>query len=274
MFGRNEVAARMHYTGRWDVQDVFHTIQGEGPLTGVPAVFVRLARCNLRCTFCDTDFTSNIVSMSTDELLDGINACRQRAPTTRLVVITGGEPMLQELGMLVPDIITKLHMAVQIETAGTVWPASFDAPLMREYLDREDLFTIVCSPKTPRVHGSVEKHCRHWKYIIRAEGNVSPDDGLPTSSTQPVGPVAATLFRPKERTHGDPRRAVIWIQPCEEYATTSIQVLGPGAESRVLGHMEEKDKALSEVAVKRAVRIVMQYGYRLSLQTHKMVGLP
>jgi organic radical activating enzyme len=259
----------MPHNGRWAVQEVFHTIQGEGPHTGLPAVFVRMRHCNLRCTFCDTDFTSGTLEPTTDELLRMIEAAR--APTaasnsTRLVVITGGEPMLQDLGHLVVPIITQLHMAVQIETAGTVWPESFDSPMMRQYLDMPYYFSIVCSPKTPKVHPSIEQHCQHWKYIVRAEGALSAVDGLPDSGTQPSGS-DAPLYRPRERALGDPRRATIWVQPCEEYAVVRQVVNGKDIPPA-------RDANASARALTHAAQIAMNYGHRLSLQTHKLLGLP
>lgn len=276
MFGTNEVSAKIPYTGTWAVQEVFHTIQGEGPLAGTPAVFVRMRHCNLRCTFCDTDFTSGTLNPSTPELLELIDAARcaggEIAQSTRLVVITGGEPMLQDLGHLVVSIVTRLHMAVQVETAGTVWPDSFDGPTMCNYLDLHTHFSIVCSPKTPKVHPRIEEHCRHWKYIVRADAaDCSEKDGLPNGRTQPGAPggVVAPLYRPRERMLGDPRRATIWVQPCEEYRTAVIQV------ERVRTQLDSvRDEEASARATQQAVRIALNYGHRLSLQTHKMVGLP
>lgn len=266
MFGQNEVRGKIPYNGRWAVQEVFHTIQGEGPLAGLPAVFLRMRHCNLRCTFCDTDFTSGTDEPTTDELLKRIDSCRSDSRvsrSTRLVVITGGEPMLQDLGHIIVPIITTLNMAVQVETAGTVWPESFDQPGMRLYLDNPDYFTIVCSPKTPKVHASVEQHCRHWKYIITSSAKLSDVDGLPMSGTQP-GVLDAALHRPRKHfLLGDRRRNTIWVQPCEEYLPAQ-----PGAVST------DRDDDASATAQSRVINTAMQFGHRVSLQTHKLMGLP
>ena len=59
MFGKNEIVGKKYFDDAGDklfVTSIFYTLQGEGPYRGEPAVFVRLAKCNLACTFCDTYF--------------------------------------------------------------------------------------------------------------------------------------------------------------------------------------------------------------------------
>ena len=95
------------------VNEIFYSIQGEGRYTGTPAVFIRLAGCNLRCDFCDTEHQP-YQDLTEEEIM------RQIAdfPADH-VVITGGEPMLQ----LTLSFINHLHSAgkfVQIETNGTI----------------------------------------------------------------------------------------------------------------------------------------------------------
>lgn len=99
------------------IAEVFYSIQGEGSLAGVPSVFVRTSGCNLRCTWCDTPYTS-WAPEGTDQTLDQIVAEVQRYPA-RHVVITGGEPMIAPEIIALTRLVKGLH--ITIETAGTVF---------------------------------------------------------------------------------------------------------------------------------------------------------
>lgn len=107
------------------LSELFHSIQGEGKLLGVPSVFVRASGCNLRCTWCDTPYAS-WQPEGDDVLVDEI-VRRVGASGARHVVVTGGEPMIM------PDIVqlcAALREAghhITIETAATVYePVAVD----------------------------------------------------------------------------------------------------------------------------------------------------
>jgi len=107
------------------IAELFYSIQGEGVLVGVPSVFIRTSGCNLRCTWCDTPYTSwqpEGTDLELDQILDEVSA-----HPARHVVVTGGEPMIA------PDIIPltarlrERGLHITIETAGTVFtPVSCD----------------------------------------------------------------------------------------------------------------------------------------------------
>lgn len=101
------------------VHSIFRTIQGEGPLAGCPATFIRLAGCNLQCVWCDTDYTSNVENLTVGQIIDRVMA------KPSLVVITGGEPMRQDISLLVSALKERDHY-VQIETNGTIYRESVD----------------------------------------------------------------------------------------------------------------------------------------------------
>ncbi|AOL95652.1 7-carboxy-7-deazaguanine synthase QueE [Porphyrobacter sp. LM 6] len=115
--------------------EIFASLQGEGPSAGMPVAFVRLSRCNLACTWCDTAYTwrfegdnrphrdgiaferkASQVTLSPEETAARIAALGQKR-----LVITGGEPLLQA-GALAEMLSALPDIAVEIETNGTVAP--------------------------------------------------------------------------------------------------------------------------------------------------------
>ena len=108
------------------VNEVFHSVQGESRHTGRPCVFIRLTFCNLRCTWCDTPYAfEEGEDRSIGDLLD-----RVCAYGTRYVLITGGEPLVQEG---VHDLIGELcdrDYEVAVETGGSLDIASLDRRAM------------------------------------------------------------------------------------------------------------------------------------------------
>jgi 7-carboxy-7-deazaguanine synthase len=108
--------------------EIFASIQGEGPTRGLPSVFVRLALCNLRCVWCDTKYTWDWDHYDRGaEIIDVEPAAASsivRCLGHHNVVITGGEPLLQQepLGRLLEGL-KLLGRRVEIETNGTIPPA-------------------------------------------------------------------------------------------------------------------------------------------------------
>jgi organic radical activating enzyme len=142
------------------VNEVFGpTVQGEGPAAGRHCVFLRLAMCNLRCRWCDTAYTwaftedlaayldrprvydraDNARTMTIPEVLDGLRGCWPLDKRKTTVVISGGEPLIQQDALL--PLVRQLKWwdnDVHVETAGTIAPTVALAALT-------DLFVV--SPK-------------------------------------------------------------------------------------------------------------------------------
>lgn len=228
MFGKNPVISQnLNSDGSLKIVELFYTIQGEGPYSGMPAVFVRLAGCNLRCTWCDTDFESGAVVHTTQALVDMVLTAS--AGRTKLCVITGGEPMLQNIVPLIYEL-NRHNYRCQIETAGTIWvPGLEEVPV-----------TFVCSPKTGKVNAMIYEKCKHYKYVVGHTDTIV--DGRIVTATQPNGKSMALA-------QGKPS-ATIWIQPRDDH-----------------------DDAENALNVAFARDMCLQYGYRLCLQLHKLVGV-
>lgn len=261
MFGKNPIReSEVTLDGlTLAVQELFYTIQGEGPQSGRPAVFIRLAGCNLACAFCDTEFESGInARMGVNEIINQV--CQQ--PHFDLVVLTGGEPLRQNVVPLITGLLDAGVQLVQIETAGTLWVPGLEDFILRY---REPRIQLVCSPKTPKIHADVQRYCQHYKYVIEAD-RTSDQDGLPSMGTQTRNlALPQTIFRP----WGDPNVAwamgngvadfTIWVSPCDAHELDRFELIPGEPTSKNTQH---------------AVHVAMKYGYRLSLQTHKLVGLP
>jgi 7-carboxy-7-deazaguanine synthase len=103
------------------IAEIFHSIQGEGELTGVPSVFVRTSGCNLRCAWCDTPYASWNPE-GRPRTVAQIAAAIDAHPTARHVVLTGGEPMIARDIRALADAVRQAGRHVTIETAATVAP--------------------------------------------------------------------------------------------------------------------------------------------------------
>jgi len=98
------------------ITEIYRSLQGESSYAGLPCVFVRLTGCNLRCTWCDSEYTfSGGRKMSLDEVEAEV---RRQAPAG-LVEITGGEPLLQEREAVpLMERLLALGYTVLLETSG------------------------------------------------------------------------------------------------------------------------------------------------------------
>jgi 7-carboxy-7-deazaguanine synthase len=95
------------------VNEIFHSIQGESSFAGYPCVFVRLTGCNLRCTYCDTQYAyADGQERRLAEIIDSIASF-----DCNLVEITGGEPLLQtETPRLIRELLDRRYCI-----AGNEW---------------------------------------------------------------------------------------------------------------------------------------------------------
>ncbi|MBD5604466.1 MAG: 7-carboxy-7-deazaguanine synthase QueE [Candidatus Eremiobacteraeota bacterium] len=94
----------------------FYSIQGEGTWTGTPAVFVRLAGCNLNCRFCDTDFSLRAFA-SVESVVARVSELGGSCPT---VILTGGEPLAHRESSALIDALRSDGRRVHVESNGSV----------------------------------------------------------------------------------------------------------------------------------------------------------
>ena len=101
------------------IAEIFYSLQGEGSLIGVPSVFVRTSGCNLRCSWCDTPYTSwqpEGKEQSLDDILSQVAAY-----PAQYVVVTGGEPMIAPEIVALTGRLRERGLHITVETAGTVF---------------------------------------------------------------------------------------------------------------------------------------------------------
>jgi 7-carboxy-7-deazaguanine synthase len=124
------------------VNEIFLSLQGESTFAGLPCVFVRLAACNLRCSYCDTAYAfGSGVNKSIPEILAEIhrkaelfapaNGVQPRLP---LVEITGGEPLLQKNSLALMTALCDEGLTVLCETNGAIDISAVD-PRVRRIMD-------------------------------------------------------------------------------------------------------------------------------------------
>ncbi|MBQ7471989.1 MAG: radical SAM protein [Prevotella sp.] len=145
---------------KFRINEIFYSLQGEGFNTGRAAVFVRFSGCNLRCPFCDTDFSA-YQELTADEIVETVRTSHLASRPSPLVVLTGGEPTLQVDEALI-DSFHQQGYKVAMESNGTrVPPANLD--------------WLTVSPKDAPV---VVEHCNELKCIFDESGRVE-DNPLP-----------------------------------------------------------------------------------------------
>ena len=146
---RDRAARRSAARVSVQLAEIFYSVQGEGTWTGTPAVFVRLAGCNLSCTFCDTDYALAFIA-GIDDVVARVRAEGGACP---MVILTGGEPLAQAV---TPALIASLQAdgrRVHIESNGTI-----DVTL-------PDGVWLTVSPKE-RLHPAMAARANEVKLIV------------------------------------------------------------------------------------------------------------
>lgn len=139
MFGLNEIVGKKYFDNAGDklfVTSIFYTLQGEGPLRGRPALFVRLAKCNLGCSWCDAFFedgdwmtVEEVLKTSSEEIDKYFNNNvpewanhSEDKKRNMAFIVTGGEPTLQPNLFALLEAANAEYQWTQIESNGVLEP--------------------------------------------------------------------------------------------------------------------------------------------------------
>lgn len=246
------------------VTNIFYTIQGEGPFAGCPAVFVRLAGCNrgdkehYGCQFCDTFFAfGKGRRASVEEILHAVEEVRNRNvdPTLYdepfLVVITGGEPMMQDNVWHLSKALMDRGLRVQIESNGDrLAPGFKDDPLVG--------LALVVSPKVVAARKGygqfrldVMQRATVVKFLLDHREE-SPYHGIPEP------------FQKERQLRGK-----VMVSPVTVYE----REVAPG-EIASFWTDGMVNKMLTSRNAEYTAHFAMRYGVRVSLQTHLLLSMP
>jgi 7-carboxy-7-deazaguanine synthase len=169
---------------KYNVVEIFDSVQGEGINMGRVCTFIRLANCNLNCSWCDTNYEA-VAEKEVSEI--GLMAKQD------LIVITGGEPLLQELGPLL-NFFKVQGKEIAIETNGTLSVKKY-----KDYLD-----CISCSPKPDaqyEIHPDNFEYVTEFKYVVDENFTIENVDGRLLDSSNKV----------------------VWLQPEANTFKTSVE---------------------------------------------------
>lgn len=203
--------------------EIFRSIQGEGVSVGEPAVFLRLATCNLACTWCDTKYTwdwqqydikKDVMALSAEDAERRVTAfgCPR-------LVITGGEPLLQqdELAPLASSL-KRSGFFIEVETNGTIAPSRTMTSAVAQWNVSPKLANSGNRPKRREVPEALQVFARlshaYWKFVVVEPGDV--DEACALAERYGV-PTDRIVLMPEGTTRGVLRERGEWLaRACAE----------------------------------------------------------
>ena len=292
MFGTNAIVGRRHFkdapADSLFVTSMFFTLQGEGPYAGMPALFIRLAKCNLDCSFCDTFFddgdwmTFDEIDIKIAETIDAYWTDKEQlvpdwARSKKMagkeypnivLVMTGGEPLLQDnISDFMLYNLTQFK-EVQVESNGI--PVT-DVPTG---------VTLVCSPKCMEKDGKAVRYYAPSKTILDRADCLK--FVMSADQDSPYNNVPEWAHEWKKRTGKD-----IYCSPMNVYNSfpQKIKLLRAEKGNITMAERSTVDEIISfwepgllnlEVNQKNhefTARYCMDHGFKLNLQMHLYAGL-
>ncbi|MFY7698602.1 MAG: 7-carboxy-7-deazaguanine synthase QueE [Legionella sp.] len=286
MFGKNERVGKRFFNNTVNdqllVTSRFFTLQGEGPYRGYPAYFIRLAKCNLACSFCDTYFdqgdwqTFSTILAEADNTISSFFSERHRIvppwatglSRKIILVITGGEPSLQENVSAFLQQAKDYFQYQQIESNGT-----------RLLANLPQSTTLVISPKCiekngkiigyPKPNGKVLERADSLKFVLAA-----PEDSHYLTYSQVPGWAHEWAVQTQKPVFISPMNCYI-----REPARAASNACSLPQHSDLNEIVSFWDSDLLDVKKNQrnheyAAEYCMQYGFILNLQLHLYAGLP
>ena len=194
----------------YNVNEIFCSVQGEGPDVGLPVVFVRFSGCNLDCEFCDTTHADH-KAMDAFEIETAIeraipggypkgarpepNKSRTRSMPT--VVLTGGEPLLQVDDDLLALLCGKYRIAIETNGHCSLFKNESEAQHMAEALEYRTE-QIVVSPKEVATSDTIVRAATALKILVPFPGDIEERDVV--AWCRILG-------------QSNPRETTVWLQP-------------------------------------------------------------
>lgn len=291
MFGTNQITGKSFFkqakSDELLVTSRFFTLQGEGPYRGYPAYFIRLAKCNLNCSFCDTYFDDGDW-MSFAQLLAEVDSvideffCKRAMPTPAwikekpgrvVLVITGGEPTLQTNLSAFMHEATHYFQTLQIESNGIIVLADMPAQT-----------TLVVSPKCLEHDGKIKRYLKpNPQMLARADClkfvmSAPEDKSFSCYSTIPDW----------AREWAERTRKPVFISPLNVYKKEPqrVKAIKDAGQALTIKERSEVHEVVSfwepdllDVTKNQrnheyAAEYCMKYGFILNLQLHLFASLP
>ncbi|MBM3787596.1 MAG: 7-carboxy-7-deazaguanine synthase QueE [Acidobacteria bacterium] len=197
------------------IAEVFHSVQGEGTLVGVPSVFVRTSGCNLRCVWCDTPYTSwspEGTETGVDDLVAQVLAFR-----CGHAVVTGGEPMIAPGVDTLTARLQAAGLHITVETAGAVFaPVACDLMSVSPKLRHS---TPTADPRWAQVHERTrlrldvlaklrDSYACQWKFVVASPEDLDEIDGLVRELRVPASHV---LLMAEGRSAAEIASKALWL---------------------------------------------------------------
>lgn len=291
MFGTNEITGKSFFKDAKDdellVTTRFFTLQGEGPYRGQPAYFIRLAKCNLACSFCDTYFDTgewrnfdSLLKESDDVINEFFNARKLPTPSWAqgfdkkiVLVITGGEPSLQKNLSLFLKKAQPYFQYTQIESNGIlILP------------DLPEQTTLVVSPKCLEKNGKVVRYLEpNEKMLERADYLKFVMSAPDNEQYMPYSEIPQWAHTWAEQT-----KRSVFVSPMNSYKKEPQRVKAIRDQGRDLSMQERSeinevisfwepdllDMQKNQKNHEYTAEYCMKSGFILNLQIHLFASLP